>query len=80
MTYPKYCIIKKTKEKAKVADVDIDRGIVTIFGLNDKTYSVPFKDVNFDYSDMDLDDMYDFLRHLYTPKEVLEKMCNARGI
>ena len=80
MTYPKYCIIKKTKEKVKVADVDIDRGIVTIVGLNDKTYFVPFKDVDFDYSDMDLDDMYDFLRHLYTPKEVLEKMCDARGI
>lgn len=80
MTYPKYCIIKKTKEKTKVADIDFDKNIVTIVGYEDRVYFVSFKDVEFDYSDIDLDDMYDFLRHMYTPKEVLEKMCEARGI
>lgn len=80
MTYPKYCTIKKTKEKAKVSDVNFDNHTVTIIGYEDRAYAIPYKDVDFDYSGMDLDDMYDFLRHLYTPKEVLEKMCEVRGI
>lgn len=80
MVYPKYCILKSTKEKVKVSDVNFDTKIVTILGFEDHVYFVPFKDIEFDYSEMDLDDMYEFLRAMYTPKEVLQKMCEARGI
>lgn len=80
MVLPKYCIYKNTKERVKVADVDFDKKIATVVGMEEHIYFMPFKDIEFEYTDMDLDDMYVFLRALYSPKEVVEKMCEARGI
>ena len=80
MIYPNYCIYKKTKEKIKIEDVDFDSKTVIVSGFKEGVYAIPFKDVEFSYSDMDLDDMYVFLRALYSPKEVVQKMCEARGI
>ena len=80
MIFPKFCIYKSTKEKVKIEDVDFDSKVVVVSGLEDRIYAIPFKDVEFDYSEMDLDDMYVFLRALYSPKEVVKKMCEVRGI
>ena len=80
MILPKYCIYKSTKERVKVADADFDKKTATVIDMEEHTYFVPFQDIEFEYSDMDLDDMYVFLRALYSPKEVVTKMCEARGI
>ena len=80
MIYPKYCIYKSTKEKIKIEDVDFDSQVVIVSGFKEDIYALPFKEIDFDYSDMDLDDMYVFLRALYSPKEVVQKLCEARGI
>lgn len=77
---PKYGKSKLTKRRVEVVRIDFDNQLVEVKDDCEHTSILRFNEIDFDYADMDLDDMYVFLRALYSPKEVVEKMCEARGI
>ena len=79
MVEPKNIIANSNKTKYEIKNIDYDTHTVTaLSGKRHITFS--FSEVNFDFSDMDLDDMYAFLRAIYSPKDVVKKMCDARGV
>jgi hypothetical protein len=77
---PKYGKSRLTKRRVEVVRIDFDNQLVEVKDDCDNTSILNFKEIDFEYTDMDLDDMYVFLRALYSPKEVVERLCNARGL
>lgn len=80
MIIPKYGTSRLTKRRVEVITLDFDIKLVQVKDDCGNTSILNFKEIDFDYADMDLDDMYVFLRALYPPREVVQKLCEARGI
>lgn len=76
MRLPKYAKLKN--KRYTVVSVNFSDQTTVLSGT-DEQLSARIRDVDFDYSDMDLDDMYEFLRAIYPPSGVVKEMCKARN-
>ena len=76
MRIPKYAKVKGNRYL--VLSVNFSDRTTTLSGI-DEQFTSAIRDVDFDYSDMDLDDMYEFLRAIYPPSGVVKEMCKARN-